>query len=65
MTTTKTRQTLLISIAMQMWQCNAGCIARWSTSRASIEAAGHRIVAAAAMVDDFGRKHKTLTKNYF
>ena len=25
----------------------------------------HRIAAAAAMVDDFGQKHKTLTKNYF
>ena len=25
----------------------------------------HRIAPAAAMVDDFGRKHKTLTKNYF
>jgi hypothetical protein len=25
----------------------------------------HRIAVAAAMVDDFGRKHKTLTKNYF
>jgi hypothetical protein len=25
----------------------------------------HRIAAAAAMVDDFGRKHKTLTKNNF
>jgi hypothetical protein len=25
----------------------------------------HRIAAAAAMVDNFGRKHKTLTKNYF
>ena len=25
----------------------------------------HRIAAAAALVDDFGRKHKTLTKNYF
>jgi hypothetical protein len=25
----------------------------------------HRIAAAAAMVNDFGRKHKTLTKNYF
>ena len=24
-----------------------------------------RIAPAAAMVDDFGRKHKTLTKNYF
>ncbi len=24
----------------------------------------HCIAAAAAMVDDFGRKHKTLTKNY-
>ena len=25
----------------------------------------HRIAVAAAMVDKFGRKHKTLTKNYF
>jgi hypothetical protein len=25
----------------------------------------HRIAAAAAMVDDFGQKHKTLTKNCF
>ena len=25
----------------------------------------HRIAAAAAMVDNLGRKHKTLTKNYF
>jgi len=25
----------------------------------------HRIAAAAAMVDNFGRKHKTLTNNYF
>ena len=25
----------------------------------------HGIAAAAAMVDDFGWKHKTLTKNYF
>jgi hypothetical protein len=25
----------------------------------------HRIAAAAAMVDEFGRKHKRLTKNYF
>jgi hypothetical protein len=24
-----------------------------------------RIAPAAAMVDDFGQKHKTLTKNYF
>jgi hypothetical protein len=25
----------------------------------------HRIAAAAAMVNDFGRKHETLTKKYF
>ena len=25
----------------------------------------HRIAAAAALVDEFGRKHKMLTKNYF
>jgi hypothetical protein len=25
----------------------------------------HSIAAAATMVDNFGQKHKTLTKNYF
>jgi hypothetical protein len=29
---------LVLSIAMGMWWCDAGCIAQWSTSRASLEA---------------------------
>ncbi len=49
MTTKKARQTLVISIAMRrMWHCNAGRIARWSTSsRASLEATGCRYRASA------------------
>jgi hypothetical protein len=38
-TTTKNAGTLLaVSIAMQIRRYDVGCIARWSTSRASIEA---------------------------
>jgi hypothetical protein len=46
--------------AMVMQRYNAGCIAQWSTSRASLEATGcrHRssacaVLPAAAMVDEF------------
>ncbi len=48
-----------ISMAMVMQRYDAGSIAQWSTSRASLEAnvcrhqASARIAAAAAMVDDF------------
>ena len=61
----KVGESLAISIAMRMRRYDARRIARWSTSQASIDATGHHIVAAAVMVDDFGRKHKTLTKDYF
>jgi len=54
--------TILMAMAMQRY--DAGRIARWSTSRASLEANGcrhmlpsdeclHRIATAAAMVNDF------------
>ena len=45
------RQMLAISITMPMWQCNAGRIAQWSTSRALLEATGcrHRASACAAL----------------
>jgi len=48
-----------ISMAMVMQRYDAGSIAQWSTSRASLEAnvcrhqASARIAAAAAMVDDY------------
>jgi len=32
---------------------------------AAIGECSHHIAVAAAMVEDFDRKHKTLTKNYF
>jgi hypothetical protein len=41
-TTTKLGELLEISIAMVMQQYDAGRIARWSTSRASLEATGCR-----------------------
>ena len=72
-TTTKDAGDLLvILIAMWMRHCYAGCIARWSTSWASLKATGcchwasapHRIAVTAAMVDKFGRKHKTLQKTF-
>ena len=47
-TTKNAGESLAISIAMRiMWQCDAGCIAQWSTSRASIEATGYRHGASA------------------
>ena len=49
-TTTKNAgKSLAISIAMRMRRYDAGHIARWSTSGASLEATG----GAAAMVDEF------------
>ena len=38
MRTNNTCETLAISNTIQMWWCTAGCIAQWSTSRASLEA---------------------------
>ncbi len=45
-----TRQTLAILMAMQIWWCNAGCIARWSASVASCEATRCRHRASARAV---------------
>ena len=50
MTTKNAGKSLAISIAMRMWWCDAGCIARWSTSRASLEATGCRHRASACAV---------------
>jgi len=46
-TTKNAGESLVILIAMQMWRCDAGRIARWSTSRASLEATGCRHRASA------------------
>ncbi len=43
-------KSLAISIAMQMWRYNAGHIAQWSTSRASLEATGCRYWLSACAV---------------
>ena len=40
-TTENEGESLAISIAMRMRRYNAGRIARWSTSKASLEATGH------------------------
>ena len=42
MTTKNAGKSLAILIAMQMRRYDAGCIARWSTSMASLEATGCR-----------------------
>jgi len=39
-TTTHAGESLTFLIAMQMWHCDAGHIAQWCTSQASIEATG-------------------------
>jgi hypothetical protein len=65
-------ESLAILIAMQMRWYNAGrhlmehiqgfTRSHWMPPSGECS---HPIAAAAAMVEDFGRKHKTLTKNYF
>ena len=49
---------LAISITVRMRRYDAECIAQWSTCWAL-----GRIALAAATVDDFGVKHKTLQRN--
>ncbi len=66
-------ESLVISMAMAMQQYDARRIARWSTSRASLEATGchHRASACAvsprrppwSMISN--KTHKTLTKHNF
>jgi hypothetical protein len=52
-TTTNVSKSLAISIAMQMWQYNAGGITQWSTSRSPSVKCLRRIAPAAAMVNKF------------
>ena len=64
-------ESLAISIAMRMRQCDAGRIARWSTSRASLKATGcrHRASAFAFLPrqppwsTNLLKQHKTLPKH--
>jgi hypothetical protein len=62
--TKNTRQTLAILITMQMWWCDAGHVARWSTSRTSLEATGcrHRL-SACTPLPNLLKQHKTLSKH--
>jgi hypothetical protein len=63
----------MISMAMAMQWYDAGRIARWSTSRASLKATGcrHRASACAALprwppwLTSLNKTHKTLTKHNF
>jgi hypothetical protein len=54
-TTINTRQTLAISIAMQIGRCDAGCIALWMPPLGPCLC---RIAPAATMINDFGQTHK-------
>ena len=62
-----------ISMAMAMQRYDAGRIAQWSTSRASLEATGCRHRASACAVSprrppwstNSNKTHKTLTKHNF
>ena len=66
-------QMLVISIATGMLQCNVGAHhpmdhtpgfprSHWMPQLGECL---HCIAAVATMVENFGQKHKTLTKNYF
>jgi hypothetical protein len=74
LTATKNEGELMaISIAMAMQWYDAGRIARWITSGASLEATGcsHRASDCAVLPrqppwsPNLLKQHKTLTKNYF
>jgi hypothetical protein len=66
-------KSMTISMAMAMQQYDAGRIARWSTSRASLKATGchHRASACAVLPrrppwsTNLNKTHKTLTKHNF
>ena len=66
-------KSMAISMAMAMQQYDAGRIARWSTSRASLDANGcrHRVSARIALPQRppwstiLNKTHKTLTKHNF
>jgi hypothetical protein len=71
MTTKNVGELLVISIAMQMWRYDAGHIAQWSTSRASLKATGchHQLIACTVLPrrppwsTNSNETHKTLTKH--
>jgi hypothetical protein len=64
-TPTNAGEFLAVSIAMRMRQYAVFTRSLWLWLWMSPSSkCSHRIAAAAAMVND-GRKHKTLTKNYF
>ena len=71
--TKKSGKLTMILMAMAMQWYNAGRIARWSTSRASLEATGcrHRASACAVLPRqrpwsmNLNKTHKTLTKHNF
>jgi len=72
-TTKNVGKLLVILIAMQMRRYDAGHIARWITSRASLEATGcrHWLIACAVLPRrplwsiNSNETHKTLTKHNF
>jgi len=72
-TTKNADESLAISMAMAMQRYDAGHIARWSTSRASLEATGCRHRASACAVSPrrppwstiLNKTQKTLTKHNF
>jgi len=67
------KSTTIISVGMAMQRYDAGRIARWSTSRASLEATGYRHRASACAVSprrppwstNSNKTHKTLPKQNF
>ena len=73
MATKNAGESMAISIAMAMQRYDAGRIAQWSTSRASLEATGcrHRSNACAVSPQrppwskNSNQTHKTLTKHNF
>jgi hypothetical protein len=66
-------KSMAISIAMAMQRYNAGRIARWITSRASLKVTGYRHQSSACTIlpqwlpwlKDLNETHKTLTKHNF
>jgi hypothetical protein len=65
--TKKSGKLTMILMAMAMQWYNAGRIARWSTSRASLEATGCRHVSPRRppWSMNSNKAHKTLTKHNF
>jgi hypothetical protein len=68
-------KSMTISMTMQMRRCHAGCGVHHPMKHIQGFTRSHwmppwdkfwcHFAAAAAVVDDFGRKHKTLTNDHF